>query len=68
MSYGLLKNRVISLFINETTSNKPVVDELKYLFKSHLIPIRPKRHNERNSGKYRTRIKPKVTKNQKDTL
>ncbi len=68
MSYGLLKNRVISLFLDQTTSNKPLIEELKHLFKSHLIPIRTKRSNERNSGKYKTRIKPKITKNQKDTL
>lgn len=68
MSYGLLKNRVISLFLDKTNSNKPMVEELKHLFKSHLIPIRPQRSNERNVGKYRTRIKPKITKNQKDTF
>lgn len=38
----------------------------KSAIEGHLIPIRPDRSFERNPEKYRTRIKPKVTKNQKD--
>ncbi len=68
MSYGLLKNRVVTLFLDQGSSTNDMVEELKQLFKLHLIPIRPKRSNERNSGKYRSRIKPKITKNQKDTI
>src|SRR5690606_18324145 len=68
VSYGLLKNRIVSLFSNQKTTGDDIVEELKILFKSHLIPIRPNRTFERKSGKYRSRIKPKITKNQKDTL
>jgi hypothetical protein len=45
-----------------------IIIELKRLFKENQIPIRPNHFFERNSGKYRSIIKPKVTKNQKDTI
>jgi len=45
-----------------------IINELKVLFKNHLIPIRPNRSFEREIGKYRTRIKPLVTKNQKNNF
>jgi hypothetical protein len=67
LSYGFLKNRIIGLFINEEDI-KTVISELKELFKKHLIPIRPNRSNKREIGKYRSRIKPVITKNQKDAL
>ncbi|WP_245585035.1 IS4 family transposase [Psychroserpens burtonensis] len=66
VSYGLLKNRVVSLFLNKQSPEIDIVEELKLLFKSNLVPIRPNRKFERNSGKYRTRTKPKITKNQRD--
>ena len=66
ISYGLLKNRVVTLFMNERPDGADIVEELKSLYRSHLVPIRPNRKFERNPGKYRARIKPKVTKNQKD--
>ena len=68
VSYGLLKNRVVSLFLNKQPKETDIVAELKGLFKSHLIPIRNNRTFERKSGKYRARIKPKITKNQKDAV
>ena len=61
MSYGLLKNRVVTLFLNKQSDNENMVKELKKLFKSHLVPIRPKRTFDRNTGKYRARTKPKIT-------
>ncbi|MDO5968244.1 hypothetical protein Q4Q35_00340 [Flavivirga aquimarina] len=45
-----------------------IIIELKELFKENQIPIRPNRSFERNSGKYRSRIKPKISKNQKDSI
>lgn len=66
ISYGLLKNRVVTLFLDKKTDGNDIVEELKSLYKSHLAPIRPNRKLERNPGKYRARIKPKITKNQKD--
>lgn len=67
LSYGFLKNRVIELFFTENPIEQPL-NELKQLFKENLIPIRPNRSFKRNSGKYRSRIKPKITKNQKDSI
>ncbi len=64
LSYGFLKDRIISLL----QGNQDMEDELKKLFKAHLIPIRPNRKNERNYGKYRRRVKPKTFTNQKDTI
>tara|TARA_R110000868_G_scaffold407592_1_gene689180 strand:+ start:301 stop:1476 length:1176 start_codon:yes stop_codon:yes gene_type:complete len=68
ISYGLLKNRVVELFLEEQNPKMDMVETLKSMFKSHLVPIRPNRKHERNSGKYRSRIKPKITKNQKDSV
>lgn len=64
LSYGFLKNRIISLLTDEGDIEK----ELKTLFKQHLVPIRPHRKNKRNYGKYRRRTKPKTYTNQKDTI
>lgn len=57
---------MVTLFLDEKSAGFDIVEELKSLYKSHLVPIRPNRKFERNPGKYRSRIKPKVTKNQKD--
>ena len=67
LSYGFLKNRVLELFFTENSIEAPL-NELKQLFKENLVPIRPNRSFKRKSGKYRNRIKPKVTKNQKDSI
>ena len=67
VSYGILKNRVITLFFSDTDMDQ-IYKELKQLFKIDVIPIRPNRSNPRNIGKYRRREKPKLTKNQKDTI
>lgn len=45
-----------------------MVNELKHIFKKYLIPIRPDRKFERDTEKYRRRVKPKTTKNHKDTF
>ena len=39
--------------------------ELKKLFLENQIPIRPNRSFKRETGKYRKRLKPKVTKTKK---
>lgn len=67
LSYGFLKNRVLELFFTEKAIEKPLT-ELKQLFKKNLVPIRPNRSFKRKSEKYRTRIKPKITKNHKDSI
>lgn len=67
LSYGFLKDRVLSLLFSKDNINEPM-EELKTLFRNHLIPIRPDRANKRNIGKYRARAKPIVTKNQRNSL
>ncbi len=67
LSYGLLKDRIITLFYSDTKT-EVIFSELKELFKKHLIPIRPDRRFDRHKDKYRNRQKPKVPKNMKDTL
>ena len=54
------------LFSNKDIED--VVKQLKIVFKKELVPIKPNRTYQRNIGKYRRRKKPKVTKNQKDTI
>ena len=44
------------------------IKELKTLFKKHLVPIRPDKSNPRDINKYRKRLRPKVTKNLRDTF
>ena len=67
LSYGFLKNRILELFFIEDSMEK-AIHHIKKLFLEHQVPIRPNRSLERNSGKYRSRIKPKITKNQKDSI
>ncbi len=45
-----------------------VVDELKAIFKKHLIAIRPHSSNQRNGRNYQKRLKPKVNKSHKNVL
>ena len=68
LSYGLLKNRVLEIFFNQGTSIEHAIENIKELLLKHQVPIRPNSTFERSSGKYRSRIKPKVTKNQRDTI
>lgn len=67
LSYGFLKNRVLELLIKEAPLES-VFNELESIFLQNTIPIRENRNNIRNTGKYRVRSKPKVTKNQKDAI
>lgn len=67
LSYGLLKDRIVTLFYSDTKTEL-IFSELRELFYKHLIPIRPDRKFERQKDKYRNRQKPKVPKNMKDTL
>lgn len=67
LSYGFLKDRVVSLFFSNAEMDETIT-ELKNLFKKHLVPIRPDRSNLRDTDKYRKRLKPKVTKNLRDAF
>jgi len=66
LSYGFLKDRIVTLFFSETDT-ETIMSELNELFKKHIVPIRPNRKSDRNKDKYRNRQKPKVPKNMKDT-
>ena len=67
LSYGFLKNKIVTLFFSNS-DRENIVKQLKILFKQELVPIRPNRSYERNTRKYIRREKPKVTKNQKDSI
>lgn len=67
LSYGFMKDRILTVFFKKGDMN-PIITELKDLFRGNLVPIRPERSNPRNVWKYKVRMKPKVTKNQKNTL
>ena len=67
LSYGFLKNRVIELLWQDAPLDK-VFQELETLFLKNTIPIRNNRTNIREVGKYRNKMKPVITKNQKDAI
>lgn len=67
LSYGFLKNRILGLLFEGTTTEK-VYQELKTLFLKNTVPIRNNRTNPRDTRKYKNRIRPKVAKNQKDAI
>lgn len=67
LSYGFLKNRILELIVRDVPLES-VLQELEALFLKNTIPIRSNRTNTRKVGKYRTRTKPIVTKNQKDAI
>ena len=66
ISFGLLKDRIVELFLNE--SPEVVLDKIKGLLIQNVIPIRPNRQFKRQMDKYRTRKKPIITKNFKRSL
>ncbi len=67
LSYGILKNKIVALFFNQS-EQEYLVENLKQIFKKHLVPIRPGRKEPRNYGAYRRKAKPKITRNQRDTF
>jgi hypothetical protein len=67
LSYGFLKNRVLELLYQDAPLDN-ILTELELLFLKNTIPIRNNRTNPRNPNRYRARVKPKVTKNQKDAI
>lgn len=67
LSYGFLKNRILGLLYRQAPLDK-IFQELEALFLNHTVPIRSNRTIERHVGKYRARIRPKVTKNQRDAI
>jgi len=67
LSYGFMKDRIVVLFFSWNNAEK-IMNELRNLFKDHLIPIRPNRSFVRVMKKYRGKTKPIVTKNQRDAF
>ncbi len=67
LSYGFLKNRVLELLYQQAPLDG-IFQELQTLFLKHTVPIRNNRTNPRDSRKFKNRIKPKVSKNQKDAI
>lgn len=67
LSYGFMKDRIVELLF-ASTNFEETLDELKSLFKRHIIPIRPERKHTRDVGKFRNRMKPVVTKNSRDAF
>lgn len=67
LSYGFLKNRILELLSQQAPLDS-IFNELEELFLKNTIPIRNNRTNKRNMEKFKTRIKPKVTKNQRDAI
>lgn len=56
LSYGFLKDRIVTLFFSNTDTDE-ILSELKQLLKKYIIPIRPNRKYERykDKDKYRNR-------------
>lgn len=67
LSYGFLKNRILDL-LGQKQPLENVFLELQQLFLKHTVPIRNNRKNTRNKDKFRARVKPNITKNQKDSI
>lgn len=67
ISYGILKDRIIEIFLSKNEMDI-ITKEIKDLLIKNLIPIRPDRSLVRNTGIYRKRTKPNITKNQKDAF
>ena len=67
LSYGILKDRVITLFLSDKEI-RHIIEELKELFQIDKVPIRPNRKNQRNVRKYSKREKPKCFKNKKNAI
>jgi len=67
LSYGFLKNRILDL-LGQKKPLEQVFLELQELFLKHTVPIRNNRTNPRDNDRFRARVKPKITKNQKDSI
>lgn len=67
LSYGFLKNRILELLYQEAPLER-IFQELETLFLKNTIPIRNNRTNLREVDKYKNKIKPLVTKNQRDAI
>ena len=67
LSYGFLKNRILELLHQDAPLDR-IFTELEALFLKNTVPIRKNRANPRDVRKFRSRMKPKVTKNQRDAI
>lgn len=67
LSYGFLKDRILTLLFSKENM-EGAMEEIKKIFKKHLVPIRPNRTVPRTSKTRRNTKKLEVTKNQRDAI
>lgn len=67
LSLCFIRNKILELFTSKK-DNESIMKELKTLFVTNVIPIRPDRTFERNPDKYRQRTKPKQFTNRRIVL
>lgn len=66
VSLGFMKYRIIDLFIKKGPSQ--TLQELEDILVTQLVPIKKGRKFKREKGKYRTRTKPPMFSNHKNTI
>lgn len=64
LSLGFIRDRLIELY-TQSNDTQFILKELKELFVSNVIPIRPGRKSKRKVDKYRQRTKPKQFNNRR---
>lgn len=67
VSYGILKDRILEIFLSEKTIEQ-ITKEIKTVLRKHTVPIRPNRQHPRLLSSLRYKRKPSITKNQKDAI
>ena len=67
LSLSFIRNKLVELFSSKKESEQ-IMNELKTLFVTNVIPIRPNRTFERNPDKYRQRTKPEQFHNRRTVL
>jgi hypothetical protein len=64
LSLGFIRDRLIELY-TQSNETQLILKQLKELFVSNVIPVRPGRKSKRNVDKYRRRAKPKQFSNRR---
>lgn len=66
ISLGELNRNVLDIFLEKEPEE--IINELKNIFLSNVVPIIPNRSERREKDRYRNRKKPKVLKNRKRVI
>lgn len=66
-TYGFMKNKVISIFFSDRKPSE-ITEELRELFLSNTIPIRPNRKFKREVAKHKGRTRSQNPTNHKDAI